>query len=98
MRLYPSCQRLIVLVRETQAVAREAMEAYAYAYAYADGVMIKSCFGSVQGVFIQDLQTLAEGQVYYPEEIRRLEPNVPGRMFRPWWRLYRSQKSQWFQP
>ena len=91
MRLYPSCQRLIVLVRETQAVAREAMEAYAYAYA--DGVMIKSCFGSVQGVFIQDLQTLAEGQVYYPEEIRRLEPNVPGRMFRPWWRLYRRPKS-----
>ena len=87
MRLHPSCQRLIVLVRETQAVAREAMEAYA------DGVMIKSCFGTVQGVFIQDLQTLAEGQVYYPEEIRRLEPNIPGRMFRPWWRLYRSQKS-----
>ncbi len=31
----PSCQRLIVLVRETQAVVREAMDAYA------DGVMFK---------------------------------------------------------
>lgn len=72
----PSCQRLIVLVRETQAVVREAMDAYA------DGVMFKSSFGTGQGDFIQALQTLAEGQVYYPEEIRRLgallpRPDVP---------------------
>ena len=67
----PSCQRLIVLVRETQAVVREAMEAYA------DGVMFKSSFGKGQGDFIQALQTLAVGQVYYPEEIRRLGAQVP---------------------
>ncbi len=67
----PSCQRLIVLVRETQAVVREAMDAYA------DGVMFKSSFGTGQGDFIQALQTLAEGQVYYPEEIRRLSAQVP---------------------
>ncbi|WP_115125323.1 response regulator transcription factor [Synechococcus sp. GEYO] len=62
----PTCQRLIVLVRETQAVVREAMDAYA------DGVMFKSSFGTGRGDFIQALQTLSEGQAYYPEEIRRL--------------------------
>ncbi len=67
----PSCQRLIVLVRETQAVVREAMDAYA------DGVMFKSSFGTGRGDFIQALQTLAEGQVYYPEEIRRLGSKAP---------------------
>ena len=67
----PSCQRLIVLVRETQAVVREAMDAYA------DGVMFKSSFGTGRGDFIQALQTLAEGQVYYPEEIRRLGSEAP---------------------
>lgn len=67
----PSCQRLIVLVRETQAVVREAMDAYA------DGVMFKSSFGTGRGDFIQALQTLAEGQVYYPEEIRRLVSEAP---------------------
>ena len=67
----PSCQRLIILVRETQAVVREAMGAYA------DGVMFKSSFGTGRGDFIQALQTLAEGQVYYPEEIRRLGSRAP---------------------
>ena len=67
----PSCQRLIVLVRETQAVVREAMDAYA------DGVMFKSSFGTGRGDFIQALQTLAEGQVYYPEEIRQLGAEAP---------------------
>ena len=67
----PSCQSLIVLVRETQAVVREAMDAYA------DGVMFKSSFGTGRGDFIQALQTLAEGQVYYPEEIRRLGSETP---------------------
>ena len=67
----PSCQRLIVLVRETQAVVREAMDAYA------DGVMFKSSFGTGRGDFIQALQTLSEGQVYYPEEIRRLGAQEP---------------------
>ena len=65
----PSCQRLIVLVRETPAVVREAMDAYV--------VMFKSSFGTGQGDFIQALQTLAEGQVYYPEEIRRLGAQHP---------------------
>ena len=67
----PSCQSLIVLVRETQAVVREAMDAYA------DGVMFKSSFGTGRGDFIQALQTLAGGQVYYPEEIRRLGSETP---------------------
>ena len=67
----PTCQCLIVLVRETQAVVREAMDAYA------DGVMFKSSFGTGRGDFIQALQTLAEGQVYYPEEIRRLGSDAP---------------------
>lgn len=72
----PTCQRLIVLVRETKAVVSEAMDAYA------DGVMFKSSFGTGKGDFIQALHTLAEGQVYYPEEIRRIgsetpRPNLP---------------------
>ncbi len=67
----PTCQRLIVLVRETQAVVREAMDAYA------DGCMFKSSFGTGRGDFIQALKTLAEGQVYYPEEIRRLGSQAP---------------------
>ena len=45
--------------------------------AYADGVMFKSSFGTGRGDFIQALQTLAEGQVYYPEEIRRLGSDAP---------------------
>ena len=62
----PTCQRLILLVRETQAVVQEAMEAFA------DGVIFKSSLGTGQGDFIQALATLAEGGVYFPEEIRRL--------------------------
>ena len=62
----PACQLLIVLERETQAVVTEAMEAYA------DAVIFKSSLGTGNGDFIQALQTLSEGGVYFPEEIRRL--------------------------
>ena len=62
----PTCQLLIVLVRETQAVVQEAMEAYA------DAVIFKSSLGTGKGDFIQALNTLAAGGVYFPEEIRRL--------------------------
>ena len=62
----PACQLLIVLERETQAVVTEAMEAYA------DAVIFKSSLGTGNGDFIQALQTLSEGGVYFPEQIRRL--------------------------
>ena len=62
----PGCHLLIVLVRETQAVVQEAMEAFA------DAVIFKSSFGTGNGDFIQALKTLSEGGVYFPEEIRRL--------------------------
>ena len=62
----PTCQLLIVLVRETQAVVHEAMDAFA------DAVVFKSSLGTGNGDFIQALETLAEGGVYFPEEIRRL--------------------------
>ena len=45
----PTCQLLIVLVRETQAVVQEAMEAYA------DAVIFKSSLGIGKGDFIQAL-------------------------------------------
>ncbi len=73
----PTCQLLIVLVRETQAVVQEAMEAYA------DAVIFKSSLGTGKGDFVQALHTLAEGGVYFPEEIRSLgaaqapNPNLP---------------------
>ena len=73
----PTCQRLIVLMRETQAVVQEAMEAYA------DGVMFKSSFGTGRGDFIQALKTLSEGQVYYPEEIRRIGAQAPRQNLAP---------------
>ena len=63
----PACQLLIVLERETQGVVTEAMEAYA------DAVIFKSSLGTGNGDFIQALQTLSEGGVYFPEEIRRLK-------------------------
>ena len=73
----PTCQLLIVLVRETQAVVQEAMQAYA------DAVIFKSSLGTGKGDFIQALHTLSEGGVYFPEEIRKLgaaeapNPNLP---------------------
>ena len=73
----PTCQLLIVLVRETQAVVQEAMQAYA------DAVIFKSSLGTGKGDFVQALHTLAEGGVYFPEEIRSLgaaqapNPNLP---------------------
>ena len=62
----PTCQLLIVLVRETQAVVQEAMQAYA------DAVIFKSSLGTGKGDFVQALQALSEGAVYLPEEIRQL--------------------------
>ena len=62
----PTCQLLIVLVRETKAAVQEAMEAYA------DGVIFKSSLGTGRGDLISALLTLAEGGIYFPEEIRRL--------------------------
>ena len=43
----PTCQLLIVLVRETQAVVQEAMQAYA------DAVIFKSSLGTGKGDFVQ---------------------------------------------
>lgn len=62
----PDCQMLIVLVRETQEVVQEALAACA------DGVIFKSSLGSGHGDLISALQTIAEGAVYYPEQIRGL--------------------------
>ena len=45
----PACQLLIVLVRETQAVVQEAMQAYA------DAVIFKSSLGTGKGDFVQAL-------------------------------------------
>ena len=57
---------LIFLSRESQDVVQEAMEAHA------DGVMFRSSMGTGRGDFIQALQTLSSGAVYYPEDVRRL--------------------------
>ncbi|MGB1622192.1 MAG: LuxR C-terminal-related transcriptional regulator [Synechococcus sp.] len=65
-RLNLDCQMLIVLVRETQEVVQEALAAFA------DGVIFKSSMGSGHGDLISALQTLAEGEVYYPEQVRKL--------------------------
>ena len=62
----PTCQMLIVLMRETQASVQEALQAFA------DGVIFKSSLGSGHGDFISAMTTVAEGGVYYPAEIRRL--------------------------
>lgn len=62
----PNCQMLIVLVRETQEVVQEALAACA------DGVIFKSSLGSGHGDLISALQTIAEGAVYYPAQIRGL--------------------------
>ena len=59
----PTCQLLIVLLRETQVVVQEAMQAYA------DAVIFKSSPGTGKGDFVQALQILSEGGVYLPEEI-----------------------------
>ena len=73
----PTCQLLIVLVRETQAVVQEAMQTYS------DAVIFKSSLGTGKGDFVQALHTLSEGGVYLPEEIRQLgaaqapNPNLP---------------------
>ena len=62
----PTCQLMVVLVRETQALVHEAMQSYA------DAVIFKSSLGTGKGDFVQALQTLSEGGVYLPEEIRQL--------------------------
>ena len=40
--------------------------------AYADAVIFKSSLGTGKGDSVQALQTLSEGGVYLPEEIRQL--------------------------
>ncbi|QNI67241.1 response regulator [Synechococcus sp. BMK-MC-1] len=67
----PTCQLMIVLVRETQAVVQEAMEAFA------DGVVFKSSLGTGRGDLINVLRTLADGGVYFPEQIRRIAASTP---------------------
>ena len=67
----PTCQLMIVLVRETQAVVQEAMEAFA------DGVIFKSSLGTGRGDLINALRTLADGGVYFPEQIRRIAASTP---------------------
>ena len=62
----PTFQLLIVLVRKTQAVVLDAMQAYA------DAVFFKSSLGAGKGDFVQALQILSEGGLYLPEEIRQL--------------------------
>ena len=61
----PTCQMLIVLERETKALVREALDAFA------DGVIFKSSLGTGRGDLIAALHTIAEGGVYYPADIRR---------------------------
>ena len=73
----PTCQLLIVLERETKALVREALDSFA------DGVIFKSSLGTGRGDLIGALRTIAEGGVYFPEDIRRLgaaqapNPNLP---------------------
>ena len=67
----PTCQLLIVLVRETKEVVQEAM------LASADGVIFKSSLGTGHGDLIGALQTIATGGVYYPAEIRRIAAAAP---------------------
>ena len=67
----PTCQLLIVLVRETKEVVQEAM------LASADGVIFKSSLGTGHGDLIGALQTIARGGVYYPAEIRRIAAAAP---------------------
>ena len=62
----PTCLLLIVLVRETPEVVQEAMDCFA------NGVIFKSTLGSGHGDLISALQTIAEGEIYYPEPVRRL--------------------------
>ena len=67
----PTCQLLIVLERETEALVREALDAFA------DGVIFKSSLGTGRGDLIGALHTIADGGVYYPAEIRRLAAAAP---------------------
>ena len=67
----PTCQMLIVLVRETQTVVQEAMAAFA------DGVVFKSSLGTGRGDLINALHILADGGVYFPEQIRRIAASTP---------------------
>ncbi|MFM1899607.1 MAG: hypothetical protein RLZZ216_183 [Cyanobacteriota bacterium] len=62
----PTTRLLIFLERETREVVQEAMEAHA------DAVMFRSSMGSGESDFIQALNAVAEGKVYYPEAIRSL--------------------------
>ena len=61
----PKTRTLVFLHRETQAVVREALDAFA------EGVMFVSSLGKgVDGDFIRSLAAIAEGGNYYPREVQ----------------------------
>ena len=50
----------------------ESVEGFLWMEAYADAVIFKSSIGTGKVDFVQGLQTLSGGGVYFPEEIRKL--------------------------
>lgn len=61
----PKTRTLVFLHRETQAVVREALEAFV------EGVMFVSSLGrGVDGDFIRSLAAIADGGNYYPKEVK----------------------------
>ena len=61
----PKTRTLVFLHRETQAVVREALEAFV------EGVMFVSSLGKgVDGDFIRSLAAIADGGNYYPKEVK----------------------------
>ena len=67
----PRTRLMIFLGRETREVVQEALRACA------DAVMFRSSMGSATSDFMQALVAVAQGQVYYPEAIRRLGSAQP---------------------
>ena len=73
----PTTRLLIFLEHETKESVQEAMEAFA------DGVMFKSSLCTGEGDFVQALQAVAQGEVYFPEAIRAMavppsrKPDLP---------------------
>ena len=64
-QLSPDTRCLLFLERETQPVVRDAINAHT------DGVMfVSSIGGGLQGDFVQALASVAEGNTYYPKEVR----------------------------
>ena len=61
----PETRTLVFLHRETQAVVREALDAFA------EGVIFISSLGKgVDGDFIRSLSAIAEGGNYYPQDVQ----------------------------